>query len=72
MGSTFLTRLKVGDRLVDAKGVNKLYREKVKPKHIVGLVLAAMIPVVIAGAMSPPLQQLYRLLSIRLRLVLGY
>ena len=72
MGSTFLTRLKIGDRLVDAKGVNKLYRENVKPKHIIALVLAAMIPVAIAGAMSPPLKQLYKLLSIRLRLVLGF
>lgn len=72
MGSTFLTRLKVGEKLVDAKGVNKLYRESVKTKHIVGLVLAAMIPIVVVGAMSPPLQQLYRLLSIRLRLMLGF
>ena len=72
MGSTFLTRLKIGDRLVDAKGVNKLYKENVKTKHIIGLVLAAMMPVVVAGAMSPPLRQLYRLLTIRLRLVLGF
>ena len=27
MASTFLVRLKVGPKLVDAKGVNKLYRE---------------------------------------------
>ena len=72
MGSTFLTRLKIGDRLVDAKGVNKLYKESIKTRHIVGLVLAAMIPVAVAGAMSPPLQQLFRLLTIRLRLVLGF
>lgn len=71
MGSTFLTRLKIGEKLVDAKGVNKLYRENIKTKHIVGLVLAAMIPIAVVGAMSPPLQQLYRLMSIRLRLILG-
>ena len=27
MASTFLTRLKVGPKLVDAKGVNRLYRQ---------------------------------------------
>lgn len=72
MGSTFLTRLKIGDKLVDAKGVNKLYRENLGTKHIIGLVLAAMIPVMVAGSMSPPLQQLYRLIAIRLKLVMGF
>lgn len=71
MGSTFLTRLKIGDRLVDAKGVNKLYRENLKAKHIIGLVLAAMIPMVIAGGTSPLLKQFFRLFTIRLRLTLG-
>jgi uncharacterized membrane-anchored protein len=72
MASTFLTRLKVGDRLVDAKGVNKLYRESIKLKHIAGLVLAALIPVVVVGSMSPPMQQLIRLLSIRLKFLIGF
>ena len=30
MASTFLTRLKVGPKLVDAKGVNRLYRQGVR------------------------------------------
>jgi uncharacterized membrane-anchored protein len=72
MASTFLTRLKVGNKLVDAKGVNKLYRESIKAKHIAGLVAAAMIPVIIVGFMSPPLQQLFRLLTIRLKLLIGF
>ncbi len=71
MGSTFLTRLKIGDRLVDAKGVNKLYREDIKAKYIVGLILAAMIPMMIAGGTSPFLKQFLRLFTIRLRLTLG-
>jgi uncharacterized membrane-anchored protein len=71
MGSTFLTRLKIGEKLVDAKGVNKLYKESVKTRHVVGLVLAAMIPIAIVGTMSPPFQQLYRLLCMRLRLIIG-
>lgn len=72
MGSTFLTRLKIGDRLVDAKGVNKLYKENIRVKHIVGLVIAAMIPIAVAGATSPLLKQFCRLLTIRLRLALNF
>ncbi len=39
MASSFLVRLKVGPRLVDAKGVNKLYRTSVGPAHL--LLIAA-------------------------------
>ncbi len=42
MASTFLVRLKVGPKLVDAKGVNKLYRSAVGPSHLVMLVVAAL------------------------------
>jgi len=72
MASTFLTRLKVGSRLVDAKGVNKLYKENIKARHIAGLVFAALIPVVVVGMMSPPFQQLFRLMSIRIKLLIGF
>ena len=40
MASTFLVRLKVGPKLVDAKGVNKLYRASVGPTHLLLIVLA--------------------------------
>ena len=53
MGSTFLARLKVG-QAGGCQGGKQALQERL-PKHIVGLVLAAMIPVVIPGAMSPPL-----------------
>ena len=41
MASTFLTRLKVGSILVDAKGVSRLYRSGLYGREILGLVLAA-------------------------------
>lgn len=72
MASTFLTRLKVGNKLVDAKGVNKLYRESVKARHVAALVFSALIPIIIVGMMSPPLQQLFRLMSIRIKLFIGF
>jgi uncharacterized membrane-anchored protein len=41
MASTFLTRLRVGSILVDAKGVSRLYRRSLAGREITGLVLAA-------------------------------
>jgi uncharacterized membrane-anchored protein len=43
MASTFLTRLKVGDRLVDAKGVSKLYQGGVRLKHVAYVAGAALV-----------------------------
>ncbi len=48
MASTFLTRLRVGPKLVDAKGVSRIYRSQVKGWHIVVLVLSAMLALVTA------------------------
>lgn len=71
MASTFLVRLKIGSKLIDAKGVNKLYRESIKFKYLVGLVFGALIPVFIVSFMSPPVQQLLKLLQIRLKFIFG-
>ena len=40
MASTFLTRLRVGPKLVDAKGVSRIYRSQIKTWHLVLLVLS--------------------------------
>ncbi|MFM9377889.1 putative cytokinetic ring protein SteA [Gordonia sp. VNK21] len=50
--STFLTRLKVGQKLVDAKAVSTLYQSRVSGVAIAMLVLAALIVVIAALAMS--------------------
>ncbi|MCK0440831.1 putative cytokinetic ring protein SteA [Gordonia alkaliphila] len=46
--STFLTRLKVGQKLVDAKAVATLYRSRVSGAVIAMLVLAALLVLVVA------------------------
>jgi uncharacterized membrane-anchored protein len=46
--STFLTRLKVGEKLVDAKAVATLYRNRVSAGTIAMLVLAMLVAVVVA------------------------
>jgi len=52
MASTFLTRLRLGGKLVDAKGVSRLYRSRISTLALVLLVLAALVSIVAALAVS--------------------
>lgn len=52
MASTFLVRLRVGTILVDAKGVSRLYRGRVRRSDMMMLVGAALLVLVIAIALS--------------------
>ena len=52
MASTFLTRLRVGPILVDAKGVSRLYRGRVRRGDLVMLIGAAVFAMVIVIALS--------------------
>jgi uncharacterized membrane-anchored protein len=52
MASTFLTRLRVGGKLVDAKGVSRLYRRRISGWSLVLLVLASLAAMVAALAWS--------------------
>jgi uncharacterized membrane-anchored protein len=52
MASTFLTRLRVGSKLVDAKGVSRLYRQRVSSVSLVLLVASALCAMAAALAVS--------------------
>ena len=56
MASTFLTRLRVGTILVDAKGVSRLYRASVKRSDLVLLLLVALATLAASVALSEPLR----------------
>ena len=71
MSSTFVTRLKVGEILVDAKGVSRLASRQVGVWPLVAFVVAAVSAVVVAVAASPPLRHLIELFGLRLRSLLG-
>jgi uncharacterized membrane-anchored protein len=45
MASTFLTRLRLGGKLVDAKGVSRLYKSRISTPTLVVLVLAAFLAI---------------------------
>ena len=50
MASTFLTRLRVGGKLVDAKGVSRLYRQRISNLQLAVLVLAGLLALGVALA----------------------
>ena len=52
MASTFLVRLKVGPILVDAKGVNRLYRTQVRRSDLFFLVAAALAAMIVIALLS--------------------
>jgi uncharacterized membrane-anchored protein len=62
MASTILVRLRVGEILVDAKGVSRLYRGSIRGRDGLLLVTAALFAIVVVVAISPPLRLLVTLL----------
>jgi uncharacterized membrane-anchored protein len=71
MSSTFLTRLRIGEILVDAKGVSRLYRPSAGRGPIVIVTLAALVTLVIVVATSPSLGPLLDLVWLKLQILLG-
>jgi len=60
MASTFLVRMKVGDTLVDAKGVSRLYRSSVRTIDLVWMILAAVFTLAVALMLSEPVRLVLR------------
>ncbi len=71
MSSTFVTRLKVGEILIDAKGVSRLVSRRIGLWPVAVLMLAALAAIVTAVLASPSLQSLIDLLAARLRDAFG-
>jgi uncharacterized membrane-anchored protein len=53
MASTFLTHLRVGSKVVNARGVHQLYQSRISGWALVVLVVAAAVTIVVAIAYSP-------------------
>ena len=65
MASTFLTRLRVGGKLIDAKGVSRLYRHRISNWQVTVLILAGLAALIVALAATPAGQTLFGLLLAR-------
>jgi uncharacterized membrane-anchored protein len=71
MASSFLVRLKVGPRLVDAKGVSKLYRAAPGIKDLSFIVGAALILMTVIIVISPAARNAISLLLLSVRSLIG-
>ena len=59
MASTFLTRLRVGGKLIDAKGVSRLYRSRVSTFQVMILIAAGLAALTVALAATPAGRSLF-------------
>jgi uncharacterized membrane-anchored protein len=71
MSSTFLTRLRVGEILVDAKGVSRLYRPSAGGGPIAVLALAALATLVVIVISSDNLGDFLDLVWLKIQILLG-
>ena len=71
MSSTFVTRLKVGEILIDAKGVSRLVSRRIGIWPLVSILLAGLAAIAVAVAVSPALRNVIELLVQRVRDSLG-
>ena len=67
MASTFLTRLRLGPALVDAKGVSRLYEGRMRRLDIVFLVGAAVLAMIVVGIVAEPIHVFMRGLWVTLK-----
>jgi uncharacterized membrane-anchored protein len=72
MSSTFLTRLRIGEKLVDAKGVSRLYNpaSPFGPLAVFFAVFALLLAVVVIT--SPALNDVFQLVWLKIRIWLGF
>jgi uncharacterized membrane-anchored protein len=71
MSSTFLTRLRIGEILVDAKGVSRLYNPGLSLRHMTLFMGAFAILLTIVVLTTPALANLADLLWLKLKVLLG-
>jgi uncharacterized membrane-anchored protein len=71
MSSTFLTRLRIGEILVDAKGVSRLYRPSAGRGPILAVTAAAFATFVVVVVASPNLGPFLDLVWLKIQVLLG-
>ncbi len=71
MSSTFLTRLRIGEILVDAKGVSRLYRPQPGLGPVLAVLMVGLLTLLVVVLATPALSNLADLLWLRLEVLLG-
>ena len=67
MSSTFLTRLRIGEILVDAKGVSRLYNPGVRGWQMWAFFAVALVLIVVVVLSSPALAEFFDLVWLKIR-----
>ncbi len=66
MASAILTRMRVGDKIVEPKGVSRLYQSRISTAALVLLMVAAAVTIVVALAVLPAGQIIFRFADLQL------
>ncbi len=69
MSSTFLTRLRIGEILVDAKGVSRLYQPRPGLTPLLVVIAAGLVALLAVVWMTPALRDVAELLWLKLQLL---
>jgi uncharacterized membrane-anchored protein len=71
MASTFLTRVRIGEILIDAKGVSRLYRPRPTNRALSAVLAAGAFALIVAILVSPSLSNLVDLIWLKLKVTFG-
>jgi uncharacterized membrane-anchored protein len=71
MSSTFLTRLRIGETLVDAKGVSRLYNPGVRGWQMWAFLAVALLLILIVVLSSPALAEFFELVWLKIKVLLS-
>jgi uncharacterized membrane-anchored protein len=71
MSSTFLTRLRIGETLIDAKGVSRLYNPGVRGWHMWVFLVLSLALIVIVVLSSPALAEFFDLVWLKIKVALN-
>ena len=71
MASSFLVRLKVGTKLVDAKGVSKLYRQAPPAWQVFAIIFSALLVMAVTIMLSDPIRNTFIIIWLNIRANLG-
>jgi uncharacterized membrane-anchored protein len=71
MSSTFLTRLRIGEILVDAKGVSRLYQPRPGLTPLLVVIVAGVLAMLAVVLLTPALRDVAELLWFKLQMLFG-
>ena len=67
MASTVLTRMRIGNKLVDAKGVSLLYRRNADWRAALLVICAALVPIGVVAWLNPAMRSFLRMVYLNLK-----